>query len=107
MKKAVLTIMIIALIIFSSACAGGRNEIGREPIDCRYTEPYSEVVTDYEYKYSILHGEFKYVPNTHSITHPGKYEILYLIKYDNNTALKQWEEVDRSTYEAYKGGLKK
>lgn len=99
MKKILLLVVLVVMVIGIAGC--GKTELSREPIDSRYTEPYSEIVTDYEHKYSVFQGKFVLVPNTRSVRHPGKYEILYSISYDDGTTSEVWEEVDYTTYQVF------
>ncbi|MBQ9975851.1 MAG: hypothetical protein IJP16_05010 [Clostridia bacterium] len=79
------------------------EEVERTAIDCRYTEAHTEVVTDYKHKYSWYHGDFMLVPDTHTEYRPEKYEILYLVKYDDGSSREEWKQVDRNTYLSFGG----
>ena len=105
MKRIILLAVLIVLSLSVVGCGIFKTETTRQAIDCRYTEPYTEVVTEYEHKHSLLKGEFVLVPNIHSVTRPAKYEILYLISYDDGSTAEQWREVDYAAYEAFKGGV--
>lgn len=106
MKK-VIRLIFVGLIILSTMiilCACGsltKSVVKKTAIDSRYKAAYTEVVTDYQHKYSWYHGDFKLVPNVHSVTHPESYEILYLIEYDDGTTCEQWQAVEHSIYSAF------
>lgn len=102
MKKILSLLISIALMLTLCSCEPV-EEIGRTPIDCRYTAAYTEVVTDYKHEYSWWKGDFVLVPDTHTKLHPEKYEILYSITYDDGSSREVWKEVDRSTYVSFKG----
>jgi hypothetical protein len=103
MKKIICILLVAIISLFVSGC-NIKTETGRKAMDCRYTAPYSEVVTDYQHKYSVLKGEFVLVPNIHTVTRPARYEILYLVSYDDGTTAEQWKEVDEATYISFKRG---
>ena len=103
MKKIMLLMVILVLSICFVGCES-KTAVSSKAIDCRYTEAYTEIVTEYEHKYSWIKGDFVLVPNTHSEHRPAKYEILYLISYDDGTTDEQWKEVDKATYMSFKGG---
>lgn len=102
MKKMIKNLMILSLMVVLCACGSlTKSEVKKTAIDSRYKAAYTEVVTDYQHKYSWYHGDFKLVPNVHSVTHPESYEILYLIEYDDGTTEEQWREVEYPTYSAF------
>ena len=96
---------ILCMIIVVSLCSCALpQEIKRTAIDCRYTEQHTELVTEYEHVFSWWKGDFVLVPNTHTKVVPDKYELLYMIEYDDGTSCEKWEEVSQSEYIAFKGG---
>lgn len=101
MKKVILPI-ILMVVTLCSCVAVEVSE--KKPIDFRYTEARTEIVTDYKHKYSWLQGDFILVPDTHTETIPEKYEVLYLTTYSNGVSREEWEEIDRNTYISLNGG---
>ena len=96
---------ILCMIIVVSLCSCALpQEIKRTAIDCRYTEQHTELDTTYEYVYDFWYGGFKLLPLAYTQVVPDKYELLYMIEYDNGTSCEKWEEVSRSEYVAFKGG---
>ncbi len=105
MKKIIAILTVLCLLVALCGCIEVREETGRKAIDCRYTESYNDVVTDYQHKYSFLKGGFVLMPNVHTVTRPEKYEVLYQISYNNGTTEERWETVDKETYVSFKGGV--
>lgn len=78
------------------------KQIGEKPIDCRHTDAYIGIVTEYKYIYDIFSEEgFKKVPYTYSKSFPEKWEICYEIEYDNGTTKTEWREVTQQEYEDF------
>lgn len=102
--KRIISFIFCAIIVISLCSCGFPKEIERTAIDCRYTEAHTELVTEYEHVFSWWTGDFVLVPNTHTKVCPEKYELLYVIKYDDGTSYEKWAEVSRSEYVAFKGG---
>ena len=86
---------IMAAVIFLTGCA----EVVREyPIDSRYTISYTETKTMYTEKYNWHEDKYVLVPETYTVAHPEKYEILYQIEYDNGYECTEWREVTKKQY---------
>ena len=75
MKTRLITsILLIAFIITFLFCSVGCAEVVSEtPLDTDFIAAHDEVVTDYEYKYNALEGEFVLVPveEMARIAYPG------------------------------------
>ena len=101
MKKQKTAIFLVLLFLIFSlvGCAGEKDIKEKSPIDTRYTPQSQEIVTDYEYKYNFLLGEFVLVPNTHTETIPEKYEVCYLVVYIDDSTIESWETVDKAEYD--------
>ena len=104
MKKILVILLIMVLALGLCSCYEEAVEVERTAIDCRYTAARSEVVTSYKHKYSWWQEKFVLVPDVHTKSYPEKYEILYLISYDNGDTRELWLEVSQSEYLAFKGG---
>jgi len=96
------TILVISLL---GACCEKPMAIDCEPVDVRYTEAFSQIETDYVYKFNVLKGEFQLVPNTHTVHHPEKWEILLVIFYSDNTESHKWRKCTEAEYLAVKNYL--
>lgn len=102
MKRMILFIIVVILALsFVSCDAPAASETSKVIIDVREIPSHSEVVTEYEYKWSWWHGEFKYVPNTHTVVKPTEYEALYKIYRYDGTSTTIWEPIDEDTYMQY------
>ena len=99
MKRIIAAFLILSVVTLASGCA--MTETSREPIDCRYTKPYTSIETEMEYHFDVLHFEMAYVPITKSVDHAGRYEILYRITYADGHQTEAWEEVDKQTYKQF------
>lgn len=100
MKK--IPCLVAALILTSALLAGCAAETKRTPIDCRYTEAYSSTETDYQYKYDFMNNRWSYLPEVRTVHHPEKYEILYLVEYDDGSKRNLWVEVSYRDYERFR-----
>lgn len=103
MKRVVSLIFCIVLVVSLCSC-GFPEEVERTAIDCRYTEAHTELVTEYKHVFSLWKGDFVLVPDTHTKFFPDKYELLYIVKYDDGTSCEKWEEVSQNEYISFKGG---
>lgn len=91
-----------ALVLMAVILTGCAVEIKRTPIDCRYTEAYDSIDTEYEYQYDYLNGEYRYLPKVKNVHRPARYEILYIVYYDDGTCRNRWIEVSRHDYELFR-----
>ncbi len=99
MKKIITAFLILAVVVLASGCSS--TETSREPIDRRYTKPYTSIETEMEYHFDIFRFEMVYVPITRSVDHAAKYEVLYRVTYADGHQTKVWEEVDEQTYKQF------
>lgn len=102
MKK--ITVLLTIMLFAMCGCA---NVVEEYPIDARYTESYTGIVTTYEMKWN---GDtWSQMPNTHTKFFPEMYEIQYRIKYDDGSTKTEWRIVARDEYEkaVEKYGLEK
>ena len=86
-------------------CAGCATEVSREAIDVRYTEACDRVETSYQYKYDILRGGFALVPVVKTVHHEAKWEIRYVVTYDNGRKNTEWCECSEYEYNRVKSDL--
>ena len=100
MKKLIALIAAV-LILLALLCGCHGKEMRSEPIDCRYTAAYNDVETTYDYKYDIVAGDFRLMPDTHTVHHDEQYEILYRITYEDGTTGESWLTVSRQTYQSF------
>ena len=95
-------IISIAIILIIALCGSfvsckQRMEIKREIIDTKFTPAHAETSTSIDWAMYILFDipllkvEPKLIPD--------KYEILYLITYDNGDQTHLWVEVTQAEYE--------
>lgn len=99
MKKTIAFILAFILITFPLCSCNSFTETGREAIEVRYTPAVDKVETDYIYKYNWYLGEFVLVPNTETVHYDEKYEVRYIITYDDGSTLSEWQTADKETYE--------
>lgn len=86
---------IVAIIMLLTGCA----EVVREyAIDSRYTVSYTETKTRYTEKYNWHEDKYELVPETYTVAHPEKYELLYHMEYDNGSEWEEWREVTKKQY---------
>ena len=97
-KRLIVLIVLVAAVLSLAAC-DNREITQKTIVDAKYTPQTQEIVTDYEYKYSWIHGDFVLVPNTHTIESPEKYEIKYFVEYDDGGNEYIWENVSKEEYE--------
>lgn len=99
LKRITLLLILVACTLLFAAC-GDKEIADKTPTDLRYTPAHQEMVTDYEYKYNFLQGDWVLVPNVHTETVPDKYEVYYRITYVDGGTTEHWETVDKSEYDA-------
>ena len=106
MKKLVAVILLSVMVV--ALCAGCElpTEVSREPVDVRYTEAYEGIETSYEYKYDWWRGDFVYMPIVKTVRHEAKWEIQYLITYDNGEEKTEWCRCTESEYNQVKDRIK-
>lgn len=105
MKKRVFLLVTIIICIAVILCGCEKDIVSKEAINTRFTAAHSEVVTDYQHKYSWWQGDFVLVPNVHTVTYPDKYEVEYIVTYADGTTSTVWEEVTEAEYKAIVDGL--
>lgn len=102
----VVTILICTFIIIIGVKSEGEI-IDTKPTDTKFTPSYESIETDYEYKWSWWDGDFKLMPNVHTVVYPDKYEVEYIVYYDNGNNIHEWRTVSKEEYETalnYLGG---
>jgi hypothetical protein len=108
MRKAgiitILCIFIFAIVsVIGVSCgADTRTVIKKAACESKHIKAYTEVVTDYEYKFDWLHGKYRLVPNTHTVKHKDEYKLMYRTIYDDLTGKTEWVTVSKAEYDAYK-----
>lgn len=105
MKKIIVILLIVTVVILCAGCAEPRAEVSREPVDVRYTEAYTEIKTDYQYKYNILGSGWTLVPIVRSVHHEATWEIQYRIIYDNGDEKTEWCRCTEVEYNKIKSEL--
>ena len=106
MKKVFAIIFCIFLMTATlSGCGEVSAEVSREPIDVKYTEAYSSVETEYEYKYNVWKGEFQLVPVVKTVHHDEGWEIQYLITYAAGNQDTEWCSCTEEEYNRVKSEL--
>lgn len=98
MRKIIAFILIFMIIIPLYGC-NSLVETGKEAVEVRYTPAVDKVETDYIYKYNWYLGEFVLVPDTETVHYDEKYEVRYIITYDDGSTLSEWQTADKETYE--------
>ena len=96
--KRIISLTFFTIVLLALIGCTFPEEISRDPIDIRYTPAFSGVETTYTHKYSFLDDGFKLVPDVKTVYHAEKWEVQYLITYDNGGTEKIWREVSRFVY---------
>lgn len=104
MKRIIAVILISLFLIVGCSC--GFDEVERTPVDCRYTAAYSGVKTNYAHEYDWWRGDFVLVPKVETVNYPEKYEIQYVVTYEDGTTNKVWQTVSKEEYMTFKEGGK-
>ena len=97
MKKLLEIISIIFILSLFSSC---KQKIitDKVPLDTRYTEAYTAIETDVRSEYSTAHDGFVPIPYTYTVYYHEKWEVLYLVVYEDDTTKERWEEVSKYVY---------
>ena len=103
MKRILLAILILSILFFT-ACSDipTASPQQKELLEVREVPAHMEIITEYEYKWSWWHGDFKYLPNTYSVSYPTTYEGLYRIYHYDGTHFTQWDTISKEIYESFK-----
>lgn len=98
--KRLLKILSAALAILLLAACTVKVEVSREPIDRRYTAQgyFTTVTVLYTYGGN---GVLVPIPQVRAVYHDERYEILYLVTYDDGTSATFWEPVDKAEYDDF------
>lgn len=106
-KRRVLAVILLTIVIVTifAACCELPTEVSREPIDVKYTEACSAIVTDYEYKYNAWKGEMQLVPNTRTVFYDENWSIQYRISYDNGKSETKWCDCTEAEYNRVKEAI--
>lgn len=107
MKKLIIFVLLAALVIILLCACGTHEVIDRKPVDVRHTEAFSQVETDYVYKYNMLKGEFQLVPDIRTVYYAEKWEIRWLTIYSNQSEDMEWVKCSEEEYLAAKEYLNK
>ena len=97
MKKIIALLLILALVTLC-ACKG-KEEVSRELLEHDFTPAYEGIETEYVYQFDYLVGEFRLMPDIHTVRHKAKYQLMYRITYDDNSHEDIWEEVSQKEYD--------
>jgi len=97
MKKIIGIILIILILSLFSGC---KQKIitDKVPLDTRYTEAYTAIETDVRREYSAAHEGYVPTPYTYTVYYHEKWEVLYLVVYEDDTTKERWEEVSKYVY---------
>ncbi len=102
MKKIIAIILLAIMVVL---CAGCATEVSREPIDVRYTEACDRIETFYQHKYDFWQDDFVLVPVVKTVHHEAKWEIRYLVTYDDGSKRTEWCECSEYEYNRAKSNL--
>ena len=97
--------VIVMVLLFTSCTVENVVEVSRKPIDVKHEDAYSQIETDYEYKYNVLKGEFALVPNTHTVYYPERWYVLQEVTYTTGNTDTEWVEVGQLEYDRIKAEL--
>lgn len=96
MKKAI-SILLIITFCFSFISCSKAEIISKKPIDKRFTAAHTETMI---INRVVIVGKVTTIqPMIIPVNKPDKYEIEYLIVYDDETEKTEWEEVEPTEFE--------
>lgn len=95
MKK-IISVLLVIVFCFSFASCKKKTEVSRKAIDKRFTPAHTETSTSIDIALYLLLDVPIIETETRNI--PDKYEILYLITYDDGTETQKWEIVTEAEY---------
>lgn len=97
MKKLIIFVLVTILVIsLLGACCETHEVIDKEPIDVRYTEAHDQLVTSI---IPISTGKtIVMVPNYYTVHHDEKWEIKWLLIYDDESKTTKWLECSEEDY---------
>ena len=96
MKRIIALIIVILLLLI--ACSS-KTEVSRELLDHDYTPAFEAVETEYVYQWDWFNGEYRFLPDTHTVRHEAKYQLLYRVVYEDGSQDTVWEEVNEREYD--------
>ena len=96
MKRIIALIIVILLLL--TACSS-KTEVSRELLDHDYTPAFEAVETEYVYQWDCFNGEYRFLPDTHTVRHEAKYQLLYRVVYEDGSQDTIWEEVNEREYD--------
>ena len=102
-KLKILSCIIICTIML--VLVGCTEVISETPIDTEYIAAYDAMETVYEYKFDVLHGDFKLLPVLKRVHHEEEFKVQYKIVYSNGDQNTVWRTVDKQTYEEALGEI--
>lgn len=93
MKRAIrIAAILLAVVILLTGCTH-KNVVDKEPLDVCFTPAHSETSSMWMWTGKSMIP----IPITHY--YDARWDVLYLITYDDGSTAKQWREVDQNTYE--------
>lgn len=94
MKRAIrIAAILLVVVILLTGCTH-KNVVDKEPLDVCFTPAHSQITY-----VPMLIGK-NIIPMPHTYYYGERWDVLYLITYDDGSTAKQWREVDQNTYEA-------
>lgn len=97
MKKTI-TLVLLAVILLG-CLTGCKEEVSREPVDARYTEAHTGLMP---FTYCIPAGKTIVPVVTHRpVYYAEKWEIQWLIHYDDGSSKVEWMECSKAKYEEF------
>lgn len=95
MKK-IISVLLAIVFCFSFVSCKHKTEISRKAIDKRFTAEHEETRV---WNSVIPTGKSVIIiPYSQIVTVPDKYEVLYLITYDNGKQKQKWETITETEY---------
>lgn len=98
-RRALALAALLAALIVLAGCTH-KAVVCEEPLDVCFTPAHSEV----RYMWMLIGKNLIPVPHTYS--YDARWDVLYLITYDDGSTSKQWRAVDQNTYEEARIALK-
>ena len=93
-----ISILVLILVCMLSGCKAWEEDT-RCVIDYRFTEFHEEERVAYKKEYNWVAEKWYDVPYTYIEYVPDKYELMWLITYQDGHTERKWEECTRFEYE--------
>lgn len=97
MKIRVVLLSLVFMVLLSLVgCHKCGNEVSRIAVDCQYIESH------YTTYYTYIHSGKMTIPISHLRFHPDKWELKYLVTYEDGCKKEKWCEVSEEEYNTFK-----